>query len=782
MGDDLLPSLTYLCLAYIFTAITIPVCHILFKHSKISWYFSSRALGILTINYLIWILSHNAFGWSFSNIESNHNFLIRLIKFFLGNGLGVLPYSRLSLYIILLILMFFSAWGYKCFGKEICSRVKKEHRTILVGEITFLIAFLFCTCLRIYSHGIEGQEKFMDMAFLTSHIYTSALPTPDPWLWKGVINYYYGGYMLLGTFAKMAGVPPEIAYNLSVSLIFSMACMLVFSLVYELIHKIKWAVLSIFTVLLMGNLDVIIQNWEYWKNTNSLKTFHLDWWRVSRIIHDGPIGNENFATINEFPFFTYFHADLHPHLINIPFVLLFLILIVNLLKTPRNKLIKIYNKKVLTLFPPLSLFFSALVLGNLAMINGFDFIFFVPFLFLVLFINEIYLTKNILSGLSISIFKGFSILISALFLFAPFFLNYKTPIKSAQINSSTSSIGQFMSKLPFGISDFHTDIGEFIIIWGTHLVIILPFLFPVILFLRKKIPDTLVFGSITALLIIVFAFLGSAVTTLLFFMIILLIISLFLVSRDVKGQFITSSLLMVLCVLLLCEFFYIRDSYGFGLQRMNTLFKFYFPCWILLGICLPYCILEIFKNNLITRKYKTIIIGFGTLLFLWAMEYPLIVSYNRISHEYSAREDKSDLDGMNYLLKNHPGDYKAIMWLRKNTTPNESILEAIGDSYTYYSRISTFTGLRTLLGWQGHESLWRGVSFSHLKDVANSIYSKTNFDEILPLLNKYEIKYIYVGELEHENYSEESFMKFESNLTKIYSDPGNNVSIYSTGL
>ena len=273
MSDVLLPSLTYLCLAYIFTAITIPVCHTLFKHSKISWYFSSRVLGILTINYLIWILSHNAFGWSLSNVESNHNFLIRLIKLFLGNGLGVLPYSRLSLYIIFLVLIFLSAWGYRYFWKEICSRIRKEHRTILFGEITFLIAFLFCTCLRIYSHGIEGQEKFMDMAFLTSHIYTSELPPPDPWLWKGVINYYYGGYMLLGTFAKMAGVPPEIAYNLSVSLIFSMACILVFSLVYDLTHRIKWAVLSIFTVLLMGNLDVIIQNWKYWRNTNSTQNF-----------------------------------------------------------------------------------------------------------------------------------------------------------------------------------------------------------------------------------------------------------------------------------------------------------------------------------------------------------------------------------------------------------------------------------------------------------------------------------------------------------------------------
>jgi hypothetical protein len=40
----------------------------------------------------------------------------------------------------------------------------------------------------------------------------------------------------------------------------------------------------------------------------------FDYWHASRLI-----GPENFKTINEFPFFTFFHADLHPHLLAFPF-------------------------------------------------------------------------------------------------------------------------------------------------------------------------------------------------------------------------------------------------------------------------------------------------------------------------------------------------------------------------------------------------------------------------------------------------------------------------------
>ena len=36
------------------------------------------------------------------------------------------------------------------------------------------------------------------------------------------------------------------------------------------------------------------------------------------------------------------------------------------------------------------------------------------------------------------------------------------------------------------------------------------------------------------------------------------------------------------------------------------------------------------------------------------------------------------------------------------------VLEANGDSYSDYERVSAMTGLPTVLGWYVHEWLWRG--------------------------------------------------------------------------
>ena len=57
-----------------------------------------------------------------------------------------------------------------------------------------------------------------------------------------------------------------------------------------------------------GNLAGALDAW------NAPFAADFDYWHASRVI-----GPENFKTINEFPFFTFFHADLHPHLLAFPF-------------------------------------------------------------------------------------------------------------------------------------------------------------------------------------------------------------------------------------------------------------------------------------------------------------------------------------------------------------------------------------------------------------------------------------------------------------------------------
>ncbi len=65
------------------------------------------------------------------------------------------------------------------------------------------------------------------------------------------------------------------------------------------------------------------------------------------------------------------------------------------------------------------------------------------------------------------------------------------------------------------------------------------------------------------------------------------------------------------------------------------------------------------------------------------------------------------LDGLAYLNTTHPGDAGGVAFLR-NLTDGERIVEAEDGDYTYYSRISSFTGIPAIVGQPFHEFMWRG--------------------------------------------------------------------------
>jgi len=139
------------------------------------------------------------------------------------------------------------------------------------------------------------------------------------------------------------------------------------------------------------------------------------------------------------------------------------------------------------------------------------------------------------------------------------------------------------------------------------------------------------------------------------------------------------------------------------------------------------------------------------------------------------------LDGAAYLAETQPDDYVAIAWLNENVNGAPVILEAPGDhyrAYAYEGRVSAHTGLPTLLGWAGHEHQWRG----HYDEQARrepdieTLYTSVDPDEVLTLLDRYDIRYVYVGPLERARYPAAGLAKFTEFMEVVY-DTGT-VTIY----
>ena len=117
-------------------------------------------------------------------------------------------------------------------------------------------------------------------------------------------------------------------------------------------------------------------------------------------------------------------------------------------------------------------------------------------------------------------------------------------------------------------------------------------------------------------------------------------------------------------------------------------------------------------------------------------------------------EDRVGADAAVFVEEKLRSDAGAIEWLCANVEGQPVVLEANGDSYSDYGRVSVATGLPTVLGWYVHEWLWRSDTY-FLKERAHDVelvYTGTDAEEVLEMIRKYEIRYVYVGKLEREKF------------------------------
>lgn len=201
-------------------------------------------------------------------------------------------------------------------------------------------------------------------------------------------------------------------------------------------------------------------------------------------------------------------------------------------------------------------------------------------------------------------------------------------------------------------------------------------------------------------------------------------------------------------LLLLPELIYMKDIYP-DHPRANTMFKLTFQAFILMSLATAW----LSSSWKYLKSKKSIKHVKKALLYLFLV---IVFAYPYFGYKsfYIGLKNYQGLDGLNWLNKRNPSDYSGILWLRDHVVGKPVVLEAVGESYTTYARVSSFTGLPTVLGWRVHQWLWRGGFEipSQRTDEVNEIYNNPQSIESKRLLDQYQVKYIFVGEKEYEAY------------------------------
>ena len=750
-----------------------PLAYFLLPRLKDRGYSLSKPLGILIIGFASWILS----------------------------VLHILPSIRLSILAFLLIMAAWSAWYVWHRRAEFKQFFLDQRNAVIAAEVVFLIFFVGWVVYRAYDPAIDHTEQPMDFAFLNASIQTELGPPEDPWLRGEQVSYYYFGYWMMGVISQLAGVASNISYNLSLALIPAMAAMGIFGLVFNVVRAeaIRWryaVVGGVAAVVLMGvvaNLEGVLEFmrlngmgslgfWD-WIRIDKLDGSSLGpaeswipqefwwWFRATRIINVFQGGQGIDYTIQEFPFFSFILGDLHPHVMSIPFAVLFLGLCWNFMSSP----VHVWTKFELQSYA--SVFVMGLALGGLAFTNMWD----LP-TYAALFLSLAFLKTYSAQGAGIwTLVKGVLpigvvVIGLAFLLFLPYYLTF---------NSSVTGIDPVVTATTRPIHLF--------IVWGLYLVAVTPFI--VAMFWQTTIRHDWRGSTTIALLVwfvpyLVWAYLhleGGGITADLWVRLvhvlpfgILISMAVYSALWVVKERGLTGAvfaLVMSALGLLLImgpELLFVVDAFG---TRMNTVFKLYYQAWILLAVASGFTLY--YWSSLRERLPP----WRRSLTTLWAGVFIVLLA-GSLYYAPAAAASKGDLfsgdatlDGLAFVARQRRAEYDAIRFVKDNVGSESAILEAVGE-WGDAGLISRSTGVPTVFNWPGHEIQWRGsaTKFDGREQDVARIYQSLDIQETQNLLHSYDVDYVYVGPRERKLYGDEGLGKFPFFMQTVFNEDG--VAIY----
>ena len=750
-------SLRWFLFIQLFALSAIGFTFVLFSQFTDRGYLFSKIIGLLLVSFTAWILT----------------------------TYEVMKFESFTIWVCIFIVTLFSVPIIFYNRNQFVVFIRTRWKHIGILELIFLVSFLIFVFIRMCNpdlwHPYRGGEKPMDIAYLNAVVKSTYMPPYDPWFSGGVLNYYYWGQFVIASIIHITRIPTEIAYNLAIPTLFSLAVAGCFTIGYNLVSQgRKHTVFAYLTgmtavafVCVIGNLDGLLQasNLLFEKLSGNTMITSFDFWRSSRMMPPDPPGHE----ITEFPFFSFLFADLHAHLIAIPFTLLVIgislsIILANNRRTPP----KFQEFLTLTLL--------GLTIGSLRAINTWDLPTYTILGLVSIGIGE-FLRHG---GVGLTVFyktalKAIFVLIVIFAGFVPYQISSETFFNSIERTTNTTSLSQLLSIN--GLFIFLLSAGAIYLIRNKLLLalsgikwIARASVTPGVLKLSELILVLIVIGLVGFIITFLLSgVLGGAIPTAL---LLFLLISYSAVqkpsdeTRNLQPIFLFACLLALggLGLIILVDIWRVEGD----IERMNTVFKFYIQSWVMLAISssyFSYRVLSSFNQLPITAKVSWSLIS--TILVLGSLIYPVMGSRDRIQDRFAPTP--FSLNGYKYIegtTYNDPvgtinleNDFKGILWLRQNIEGSPVIAEGLTPSYRWGGRVSVHTGLPSVIGWKWHQEQQRWDYRQSVEDRRRDIdmlYSNPSMaDEII---DRYGISYIYVGSVENLYYPSEGIKALKEGL------------------
>ena len=754
-----------------------PVAFLLFEKLPDRGYGLAKPLGLLLLAYPLWLVG----------------------------SLGVVPVTRWTIVVALLLLAGLAVLLARRRRREMEDFLRQRWRLLLAIEGVFLLLFLGWVAFRAYDPMINHTEQLMDFAFLNASVQATSYPPEDPWLQGHGISYYYFGYLMMGLLTKLTGISSAVSYNLSLALVPALAAAGLLSLVITLLagagaslgRAFVFGLGGVLLLGLLGNGEGVLElanargigPADFWEGVG-IKGLQAPvgeaswfpdqtwwWFRGTRVIDTLADGQSLDYTIQEFPLFSFFLGDLHPHVMSLPFLMLAVGFGLSLLSGQEPLTFSWLQRRwgfVLLM---------GLTLGALGFVNAWDLL---TFLGLTLGLLALQAFRALpgrrwpdaLPGLAPAFLTLAAL---AILLYLPFYWSLGAQVTGVRL-----------------VEEPVTRPLHFAIVWGGFLALLAPFL--VLQAVRaaregfsRDVAGRDVARAALALVLALAPFfvwgiaaltsglgeeviprflhliLGMALLALLFYRTLR-------VAEEGSDASLLSTLALVgfgFLLLLGPELFYVTDFFN---SRMNTVFKLYYQAWAVLAVVSPVCLyygvraLAPSGPWASSRWRRATAVGWAVLVVL-----PLLgggyYAFGALADKANGFRREPTLDGLAYLKDGQEGEYAVIQWLWEKAEPGDGVLEAVGGDYTAFGRVAASTGLPTVLGWPGHEHQWRGSlepQDGRAEDVA-AIYRGEDAAQVVRLLKRYDIRYVVVGPRERQVYGQSGLETLDDVLAQAFS-------------